>query len=162
MKTGYTKAAGYGLAASAERKGRRLILVVNGLTSMRARSIESLRLMSWGFREFRNYTLFRKGDTVDKAAVWLGKDKEVPLVVDRDVTVTLPRRAQRTAKIKVVYTGPIPSPINKGDAIARLTITAPEVPPIEFKLKAGKTVERLGFTGRLSASLRYLVWGTLK
>ena len=154
--------AGYGLAASATRNGRRLILVVNGLTSARGRSIESHRLMAWGFREFRNYTLFRKGDTVDKATVWLGSDKEVPLVVDRDVTVTLPRRAKHTAKIKVVYTGPIPSPIIKGDAIAQLTITAPDVPPLAFKLKAGKTVERLGFGGRLSAGLRYLIWGTLK
>ena len=162
LKTGYTKAAGFGLAASAVRNGQRLILVVNGLPGKRARSIESHRLMAWGFREFRNYTLFRKGDTVEKAEVWLGKDKKVPLVVDRDVTVTLPRRAQRTAKVKVVYTGPIPSPITKGDAIARLIITAPDVPPLEFKLRAGKTVERLGFGGRLSAGLRYLIWGTLK
>ena len=162
LKTGHTRAAGYGLAASATRNGRRLILVVNGLASMRERTKESRRLMAWGFREFRNYTLFRKGDTVEKAAVWLGKDKEVALVVDRDVTVTLPRRAKRTAKIKVVYTGPIPSPITKGDTLARLTIAAPDVPLLEFDLKAGKTVERLGLLGRLSAGLRYLIWGTLK
>ena len=101
-------------------------------------------------------------DTVEKAEVWLGKDKEVALVVDRDVTVTLPRRAKRTATIKVVYTGPIPSPITKGDTIAKLIIAAPDVPLLEFALKAGKTVERLGFVGRLSAGLRYLIWGTLK
>jgi D-alanyl-D-alanine carboxypeptidase (penicillin-binding protein 5/6) len=162
LKTGHTKAAGYGLAASAVRNNQRLILVVNGLPSMRARSTESHRLMAWGFREFRNFVLFRKGDTVDKALVWLGTDKEVPLVVDRDVTVTLPRRAQRTAKIKIVYTGPIPSPIKKGDVIARLSITAPNIPPTEFNLRAGKSVKRLGFGGRISAGLSYLIWGTLK
>jgi D-alanyl-D-alanine carboxypeptidase (penicillin-binding protein 5/6) len=162
LKTGHTEAAGYGLAASAERDGRRLILVVNGLPSTRARSVESHRLMAWGFREFRNFKLFRKGDTVETAQVWLGEDVAVPLLVDRNVTLTLPRRARRKAKVKVVYTGPIPAPIKKGAVIAHLTITAPDVPTVRIPLKAGKGVERLGLMGRLSASLRFLLWGSLK
>ncbi|MDX1482969.1 MAG: D-alanyl-D-alanine carboxypeptidase family protein [Alphaproteobacteria bacterium] len=162
LKTGHTEAAGYGLAASAERNGRRLILVVNGLPSMRARSVESHRLMAWGFREFRNFTLYREGDTVDTADVWLGSAASVPLTVDRDVTLTLPRRARRTAKVVVSYTGPIPAPIRKGTVIAHLNITAPDIKPIRIPLKAGTDVDRLGLGGRLSAALRYLLWGTLK
>ncbi|MCZ6447207.1 MAG: D-alanyl-D-alanine carboxypeptidase [Alphaproteobacteria bacterium] len=162
LKTGHTKAAGYGLAASAERDGRRLILVLNGLPSARVRAVESHSLMAWGFREFRNFKIFRKGDTVEAAEVWLGKDKTVPLLVDRDVTLTLPRRARRKAKVKVVYTGPIPAPIAKGAVIATLSITAPDLPPVHIPLRAGKGVERLGLIGRLSTSLRYLLWGALK
>lgn len=162
LKTGHTEAAGYGLAASAERNGRRLILVVNGLPSMRARSVESHRLMAWGFREFRNFTLYREGDTVDTADVWLGSAASVPLTVDRDVTLTLPRRARRTAKVVVSYTGPIPAPIRKGTVIAHLNITAPDIKPIRIPLRAGTDVDRLGLGGRLSAALRYLLWGTLK
>ena len=162
LKTGHTEAAGFGLAASAERDGQRLILVVNGLPSMRARSVESYRLMAWGFREFKNFKLYRKGDSVETAEVWLGEDKTVPLMVDRDVTLTLPRRARRKAKVKVVYTGPIPAPIAKGAVIAYLTITAPDLPTVRIPLKAGKGVERLGLMGRLSTGLRYLLWGTLK
>ena len=162
LKTGHTEAAGYGLAGSAERDGRRLILVVNGLPSTRARSVESHRLMAWGFREFRNFKLFRKGDTVETAEVWLGKDETVPLLVDRNVTLTLPRRARRKAKVKVVYTGPIPAPFKKGAVIAHLTIAAPDVPTVRIPLRAGKGVERLGLMGRLSASLRFLLWGSLK
>jgi D-alanyl-D-alanine carboxypeptidase (penicillin-binding protein 5/6) len=74
----------------------------------------------------------------------------------------LPRRARRKAKVKVVYTGPIPAPIAKGAVIATLTITAPDLPPVHIPLRAGKGVERLGLMGRLSTSLRYLLWGTLK
>lgn len=162
LKTGHTEAAGYGLAASADRGGRRLILVVNGLPSARARSRESYRLMQWGFREFRNFDMFRKGDTVEEAEIWLGTEATVPLVVDRDVTVTLPRRARRTATIKVVYTGPIAAPVAEGQAIARLVVTAPDFPAVEIPLMAGRAVERLGFAGRIAAALRYLVWGTLK
>lgn len=61
MKTGHTEAGGYGLTASAEREGRRLILVVNGLPNMQARADESARLIEWGFREFATYALFKIG-----------------------------------------------------------------------------------------------------
>ena len=162
LKTGHTEAAGYGLAGSAIRKGQRLILVVNGLPSQRSRTVESRRLIEWGFREFRNFTLFAKGEAVEQAAVWLGKDKTVPLVLDEKLTITLPRRARYNAKVKVVYTGPIAAPIKKGTVIAKLVISAPNVPVTEFPLKAGRTVERLGFAGRISASLRHLLWGNLK
>lgn len=49
IKTGMTSAGGYGMAASAERGGRRLILVVNGLPSEDARAAEARRLLDWGF-----------------------------------------------------------------------------------------------------------------
>lgn len=49
IKTGMTAAGGYGMAASAERGGRRLILVVNGLPSENARAAETRRLLDWGF-----------------------------------------------------------------------------------------------------------------
>ena len=73
LKTGHTEAGGYGLAASAERKDRRLILVINGLPSKRSRSAESERFLDWGFREFDNHRLFRREDTVTKAKTckWL-------------------------------------------------------------------------------------------
>src|SRR5690606_25015869 len=64
LKTGHTEEAGYGLTASAVQNERRLILVVNGLPSMQARADESDRLLSWGFREFDNYNLFKAGDVV--------------------------------------------------------------------------------------------------
>ncbi|MDH3241776.1 MAG: D-alanyl-D-alanine carboxypeptidase [Alphaproteobacteria bacterium] len=162
LKTGHTESAGYGLSASAVRDGRRLVLVLNGLPSMRARSTESHRLMSWGFREFRNFSLYGKGDEVATADVWLGAEETVPLVIDRDLKVTLPRGARKKASVKVVYTGPIPAPIAKDAEIAHLEITASNIEPIKIPLKAGKGVERLGFMGRVSAGLSYLLWGTLK
>lgn len=159
LKTGHTEAAGFGLTASAERNGRRLILVVNGLESERDRSRESARLLDWGFREFDNYPLFTAGETVEDAGVWLGRDETVPLVVDRDVVVTLPRRARRNMKVSVVYEGPVPAPIAKGAKIATLRIAAPDFETIELPLRAGADIAQLGFAGRLGAALKQLVWG---
>ena len=86
LKTGHTEAGGYGLVGSADRGGRRVILVVNGLTSMHQRAEESERLLEWSFREFDDVTLFTAGDTVEQAPVWLGYvDRTVPLVGGRDL-----------------------------------------------------------------------------
>ncbi|MGE0651137.1 MAG: D-alanyl-D-alanine carboxypeptidase family protein [Alphaproteobacteria bacterium] len=162
LKTGHAEAAGYGLTASAKRGDRRLILVLNGMNSMRERAQESSRLMDWGFREFANYALYKKGDTVESATVWLGADATVPLVLDHDLTITLPRRARRDAKVTVAFTQPVSAPIAAGTAIGTLRIAIPDSKTIEIPLKAGKSVARLGFMGRIKAAIGYLVWGSTK
>ena len=159
LKTGHTEASGYALVASAERKGRRLILVVNGLDSARARSSEAARLLEWGFRETHTYRLFKKGDVVERADVWLGTEPTVPLVIERDLNLTLPRKLRRKMVAKVVYISPIPAPLLKGTPVARLVVTAPGRDPVEVPLVAGAAVERLGLIGRLGAAFSYLLWG---
>ncbi len=159
LKTGHTKASGYGLAATVKRGDRRLILVVNGLPSVKARSRESERLLEWGFREFDNYVLFDGTEVVTEAEVWLGEEATVPLVVDRKLVITLPRKARRQMKVTVSYEGPIAAPITKGDELAKLVISAPDVDPIEMPLRAGADVHRLGFLGRFGAALKYILWG---
>ena len=160
LKTGHTEEAGYGLTASAMQNDRRLILVVNGLPSVRTRSTEAERLMSWGFREFGNYALFEAGETVDEAPVWLGAEETVPLVVAEDMVVTLPRRARNGMKVSVVYESPIPAPVPAGQEVALLRVSWPDGVPIEVPLMAGQDVEQLGPFGRIGASIKFLLLGT--
>ncbi len=160
LKTGHTEAAGYGLTASAVQNGRRLILVVNGLPSVQARADESDRLISWGFREFNNYALFKAGDTVDEAAVWLGAEDSVPLVLAEDLTVTLPRSDRNGMQVSVVYDSPIPAPIPAGQEIAKLRVSWPGGVPVEVPLQAGEAVEQLGPFGRIAASIKFLLLGS--
>lgn len=159
LKTGHTSEAGYGLTSSALRKGRRLVLVVNGLNSVRARSRESERLMEWGFREYNNYSLFQKGQTVTNAELWLSDKQTVPLVINQDVEVTLPRKSRRKMKVTVKYDGPIPAPVQKGQKLADVVITAPGVETIKIPLYAAENAERLGFVGRLGAAVQSIIWG---
>ena len=79
MKTGHIQASGYGLVASAVRNNKRLILAMNGLTSTKARSNEARKLMDWGFRHFKTYTLFKYKEEIGEARVWGGVDNWVPL-----------------------------------------------------------------------------------
>ena len=159
LKTGHTEASGYGLAASAVRDGRRLILVVNGLASKKDRSRESERLLAWGFREFNNYKLFGAGEEITKADVWLGEAAKVPLVIEKQVLITLPRSARPQMKVTVRFDNPVPAPIAKGAKIAHLVIAAPDRKPIEVPLAAGAEVKRLGLVGRLIAAFKAIIWG---
>jgi D-alanyl-D-alanine carboxypeptidase (penicillin-binding protein 5/6) len=151
LKTGHTEEAGFGLTASAARGGRRLILVVNGLPSMRVRAEESERLLEWGFREFDNAVIFRAHETVEEVPVYLGSRATVPLVSGRDLVLTLPRQWRRSLQARVRYEAPIPAPIAKGQEIGRLHVSGQGVPEMELPLIAGADVERLGLIPRIPA-----------
>jgi len=159
LKTGHTEDSGYGLVGSAKRGDRRLIVVVNGLGSAKERGRESERIMEWGFREFDNYALFKKGQEVAKAQVWLGAKDLVPLLIDQDLTVTMSRKDRRSMEVKLVYNEPIPAPIIKGSPIARLVITAPEMDMIEVPLLAAENVERPGMFKRVTSAIKYVLFG---
>jgi D-alanyl-D-alanine carboxypeptidase (penicillin-binding protein 5/6) len=89
----------------------------------------------------------------------LGKASTVPLIIEQDVKITLPRKSRDKMKVTVSFKGPIPAPIKKGDKIAVLKITAPGRKPMEILLSAGADVERLGLIGRLGAALSSILWG---
>jgi D-alanyl-D-alanine carboxypeptidase (penicillin-binding protein 5/6) len=160
LKTGHTDEGGYGLVASAQRSGRRVIVVVNGLKSMHERAEESERLLEWSFREFENVTLFTAGDTVETAKVWLGNRPGVPLVGGRDVVLTMPRAWRKTAKIAIEYPSPIPAPISRGDVLGKLSVSGQGVPSMEMPLLAGADVARLGLPGRAMAVMSRYVTGS--
>jgi D-alanyl-D-alanine carboxypeptidase (penicillin-binding protein 5/6) len=159
LKTGHTREAGYGLTASAMRDDRRLVLVVNGLESRRARAEEAQRLLGWGFREFGNYKLFSEGDTVEVAPVWLGNSPTIEMKITSDVDLTMKRSARRDMKVSVRYASPVPAPITAGQAVGTLVIEAPDFETIEVPLVASEDVTQLGMFGRLGAALEYILWG---
>jgi D-alanyl-D-alanine carboxypeptidase (penicillin-binding protein 5/6) len=159
LKTGHTEEAGYSLTASVKRDDRRIVLVLGGLPTMKARAQESERLIEWAFREFNDYRLFAAGDKVEDAEVWLGAEPKVPLTVDKDLVVTLPRKSRKDMKVTVEYDRPIPAPITKGQPVGKVIVTAPDMAPIEAPLVAGADVDRMDAFGRIATLAGYLVWG---
>ena len=159
MKTGHTSEAGYGLTGTAKQGDRRLIVVVNGLKSSKDRASESARILDWGFREFNNYSLFKAGDTVEIAPLWLGTKPTVALKIDRDVHLTMSRKSRRAMKVTVKYQSPISAPITAGQSVGTLTIEAPDFETIEAPLLAATDSQQLGMVGRLGAALEFLLWG---
>ncbi len=159
LKTGHTEDGGYGIVVSAERGGRRVIVVLNGMASMKQRGEESERLLEWAFREFEDVTLFTAGDTIEQVPVWLGAQPSVPLVGGRDLIVTMPRNWRTTAKVTVEYASPIRAPVARGSTLGRLAVAGTGVPDMSVPLLAGADVPRLGLPRRAIAVLTHYVVG---
>ena len=146
------------MAASVKDKetGRRLIAILNGLPSMKARSEEAKSLLNWGFREFDNYRLLSEGKKVDTLPVWLGQEEAVEAVTDKEVLITMPRKYRNEIKAVVSYDGPIAAPVKKGQKIATLTITVPNDAAYVYDLVAAKDIEKVGYFGKLLFALKRL------
>ena len=159
LKTGHTEAGGYGLTVSAIRKNRRLILVINGLPTKKSRAVESERILDWGFREFNNYALFKAGETVTEVQIWMGEHGSVPLLIERDLIITLSRKVRRGMKVKVAMETPAPAPVKKGDVLATLKVELPGRPTMKIPLVSGADIGQLGVFSRLGAAVEYVLWG---
>ncbi|WP_416896907.1 MAG: D-alanyl-D-alanine carboxypeptidase family protein [Minwuia sp.] len=162
LKTGHTEEAGYGLTASAERDGHRLIVVLTGLGSSRERSVEANKLMQWAFRTFENYTIVRAGKAVDEADVWLGQKVRVPLVVGEDVNITMDEAARKAMEVTAVYEAPVPAPIRQGEQVGEMIVRIPDAEPLRVPLLAGEDVDKLGTVGQIAAAISYMVFGNEK
>ncbi|WP_253200892.1 D-alanyl-D-alanine carboxypeptidase family protein [Sphingomonas quercus] len=156
LKTGHTEEAGYGFTGSAEQNGRRLVMVMAGLSSSNERIAQSVSFMNWGFRAWRARPLFAKGKQVQTAEVQLGNAREVGLIAPRDLTVTVPAGAASDMTMKVVYQGPLKAPIKAGDHVADLVVTSADAGQQLLPLVAASDVGPAGFFDRLWAGLRAL------
>ena len=153
LKTGHTEEAGYGFTGSAEQNGRRLVMVVAGLTSSKDRAEESVRFMEWGFRAWQSKPIVAKGRKVEEASVQLGDSSTVGLIAPKALTVTVPAGMSPSMNAKVVYQGPIKAPIKAGQHIADLVVAMPDGVEQRMPLVADKDVAEAGFFGRAWAGL---------
>jgi D-alanyl-D-alanine carboxypeptidase (penicillin-binding protein 5/6) len=156
LKTGHTEEAGYGFTGSAEQNGRRLVIVLAGLTSFNQRIEESVKFMNWGFRAWQAKPLVAKGKQVSTAEVQMGSSSSVGLVAATPLTATLPGGAVPVLNAKVVYEGPLKAPIKAGQHVADLVVTSPGLPEQRMPLVAANDVETAGFFGRAWAGLKSL------
>lgn len=166
LKTGHTDAGGYGVVASAIQGGRRLILAINGAEREKQRAVDAETLMGFGFAVFSSPKVFIGHQEVDRVPVWLGVDETVPICVDQDVYVTLPRADLDHMKVTLRYASPLKAPLKAGDVIGEATITVlkqdkttPSFKDIKVPLKIMKDVEKVGLWGRLRSSFMYLIKG---
>lgn len=149
LKTGYTKEAGYGIAASAKQGNRRLILVINGLERQDERKNEAVKLLEWGFKTLTEYKLFDVGEVVGQARVWGGSRMFLPLVGADGVQVVFPRLpANQRLRAEIIYKSPLKAPIAKGDVVARLRISTPSQAVSEVPLVAAEDVAAAGVLSR--------------
>jgi len=160
MKTGHTEGAGFGLIASAMRDGRRVVMVVNGLTSMQERADEPAKLLDWAFREFAFYPILKVDEKIADAKVWLGQAALVPLGSAQPFGLTLPRVQHDQVKTELRLNGEVEAPIRKGQVLGQVLIAAPGYQTMSVPLVALSDVERLGFFASSIAKVKRMLGKT--
>jgi D-alanyl-D-alanine carboxypeptidase (penicillin-binding protein 5/6) len=116
IKTGHTETAGYCLVASAERDGMRLVSTLMGSASEEARLNESKALLRYGFRFFETHRLYQAGEPITEVRVWKGETDSLPLGVERDLFVTVPRGQYQNLDARMEIDEKILAPVRPGEA----------------------------------------------
>ena len=158
LKTGHTEESGYGLVGSAYRDGQRVVIVLNGMESMKQRSSESRRLIELLFREFKLYRFYKKDQPVDQANVWLGTKNKIDLVLEEPLHLVMARSDRRKMKVSVNWNDPVPAPIKAGQPIGTLVLELPSG-KTTHSLLAAENVDGLGMFDRVGEALKYLIFG---
>ncbi len=148
LKTGETSEAGFNLVGSAVQDNFRLIVVIMGARSEKERSEEARKLLDWGFHGFEARVLFAEGQTIGEARVFGGKSRYVPLVGPGTIRVMMPRNGGEHLLARVVYSGPVPAPVTKGQSIGTLKVWRGDDLALEVPLTAAEDDGRGSMTRR--------------
>jgi serine-type D-Ala-D-Ala carboxypeptidase (penicillin-binding protein 5/6) len=122
VKTGHTEAAGYCLVASAMREDMRLISVVLGSDSDKARTQSSQALLNYGFRFFETHRLYTADEVLNRARIWYGDQQEVSMGVGRDIHITIPRGRYRDLQASMEVDAEISAPVVRGQQLGLVNI----------------------------------------
>ena len=149
IKTGFTNQAGYGFLGTAQRGGRRLVMVVAASPDSRARNRAAREFLEWGFNALESRRLYLKGAQVGSARVQDGAEGRVPLLAPATIRVALPPESGSDVSLAIHYEGPLRAPIAQGERIAELEIRVPGLPPSRVPLIAGEAVAEANLLQRI-------------
>ena len=162
LKTGFIKEAGYGLVGSAVQNGLRLIVVVTGLRSEKERADEAKKMLEWGFHNFQSGLLFADGQEIAQAKVYGGAKGHVPLTAGKEVRLMVPRGSRDKIIARVVYSGPVPAPVQQGQKIGTLKVWRGESVVLEVPLRAAESVDAGSMPRRAFDAATELVLGLFR
>lgn len=138
---GFDEEDGYGMIASAEQDGQRIIAGIHGLKSNTARLNEMQKLLAWGFRSFEKVTLFQTGEPVGEVGVFGGTDGWVPLAGHDPIQILIPRGAKSKLRARIVYDGPLRAPVEEGQRVGELEVMNDEDLVSRVPLYATRTID---------------------
>ena len=156
VKTGYTKAAGYCLVASAERNGMRLISVVMGTENDDSRVRESQKLLTYGFRNFETSTIYEESEIVKSAPLFYGVEEVISLGVSENVSVTIPRGSYEKLEAQIKVPKIIEAPVRKGDVLGELLLMMDEEAIYRTSVISLENYEQAGFFSRFADYLELI------
>jgi D-alanyl-D-alanine carboxypeptidase (penicillin-binding protein 5/6) len=149
LKTGHTSQAGYSLVTSATKGGMRLISVVMGTDSERARKVESKKLLNYGFRFFETYTPYKAGEKFVTNRVWMGDTPKVDLGILVSTPITIPRGQRKNLKANFELSKQLTAPLAKGEVVGKVFLQLDGEDIAEYPLVTLQEINEGGVFSRL-------------
>jgi len=159
VKTGYLAVEKYSLASSMKKNERRVIAVASGFETKNLRSSESLKLLSWGFRNTNTLEISKVNQSMFEIDTWLGKKNKIKATSKEDYYITIDKKDIRHLTVSLNYSGPVNAPIQKGDRVAELVIKKKDEVIKTLPLFAVEDLKKVNFFKSLITSINYLIWG---
>ena len=159
IKTGYLAVEKYSLASSMKKNERRLIAVVSGFETKKSRSLESLKLLNWGFRNSNTFEISKKNETIFELDTWLGTNNKIKATTKDNYYITINKKDITHLTVSLEYSGPITAPVEKGVQIANLVVSKKNEKIKTLPLYAAEDLKKVNFFKSLMTSLNYLIWG---
>ncbi len=156
VKTGHTEAAGYCLVASAERDEMRLISVVLGTASDKARTQSSQSLLNYGFRYFETHKLYRSDEVLKTAQIWYGDQEQVSMGVGKDIFITIPRGRYRDLDAAMEIDAEISAPVARGQGLGQVVIKLDDEVILEDAIVAMQAVNEGSLIDRAMDSIELM------
>ncbi|MGH8398143.1 MAG: D-alanyl-D-alanine carboxypeptidase family protein [Gammaproteobacteria bacterium] len=123
LKTGFTDQAGYCMVVSALRDGMRLIAVVMGTPSEKARAIDDEALLNYGYNFYETHKLYAAGTAITQLKAWKGDDSSVPVGVTHDLYVTIPKGSYPQLSATLQTPSGLIAPIAAGAAAGSVNVS---------------------------------------
>lgn len=136
MKTGHTESAGFCLLSSAKRDAMRLVAVVMGSQSEKARADESQALLNYGFRFFESHQLYAARQALSEQELWKGAVDQIHLGLEQPIRVVIPRGHYERLKASMELPQVLIAPIEKGQTIGKVRVRLDDTLLIERPLIA--------------------------
>jgi D-alanyl-D-alanine carboxypeptidase (penicillin-binding protein 5/6) len=149
IKTGHTDAAGFSLVSSATKGDMRLVAVVMGASSERARKVESKKLLNYGFRFYETLTAYEAGAEFAKQRIYMGDKDEVRLGINQSTPITIPRGYREKLSAQFTLDKELQAPINKGEVVGTLTLKIEDEVISEYPLVSLDQINEGGFFKKL-------------
>ncbi len=154
MKTGHTEAAGFCQVTSAIRNGHRLIGVVVGTDTDSARTVESHKLINYGFEAFDAGKLYSAGQTVTELPVWKGSANKLKAGFNQDIFVSVPKGQLSQIKVQMITKQPLLAPISKNQPVGQVNLLLGGKVIAQRPLVALEDVSVAGIFGRAIDTVR--------
>ncbi len=156
VKTGHTESAGYCLVVSALRGDMRLISVVIGTDSDKARTQSSQSMLNYGFRFYETHKLYRAQDVLQTTRIWYGAQEQVNLGVDRDVHITIPRGRYGDLDASMEVDSRIEAPVTQGQQLGTVNIRLDDELIVSENIVAMQPIDKGSLFARAMDSIKLM------